>query len=137
VWVYLFQFGGKSSSAVRTLKAGDSTTKFSPRPVSFTTLRRVPFYRIRFEHCPNSTEAPTRSWTPLHCIHRMYHLYWRFTRYPNYKKLFRLRPENWITSGHVYKLRNGPTIWTRYFNYGKFHRLLCFILWLITGGKLY
>jgi len=99
----IFQFGSKSPSAVRTATTGESTTKFSPRPVLFTTLRRLPLHQTRFEHCPNSTEAPTRSWTPLPCIYQKYHLYWRFTRYHNYKKLFRCWPESWINSGHVYK----------------------------------
>ena len=106
----IFQFGGKSPSAVRTVTTGESTTKFSPRPVSFTTLRRVPLHPTRFEHCPNSTEAPIRSWTPLTCIYRMYHLVWRFTGYLNYKQLFRRRPVSWINSGHVYKPRNRPKL---------------------------
>jgi hypothetical protein len=52
----------------------------------------------------------------------MYRLYWRFKRYLNYKKLYKRMPDSWINSGHIYKPRNGPTTWTRYFNYGKIQR---------------
>jgi hypothetical protein len=119
----IFQFGSTSPSVVPTVTTRESTTKFSQRPASFTTLRRVPLHPTKFEHCPNSMEALARRWTPLPCAYRMYHLYWRFTRYLNYKKLYWRRPESWITSGHGYKPRNGLMIWTRYFNYGKLHRL--------------
>ena len=60
-----FRFGGKSSSGVRTVTFGGSTTKLSSIPVSFTTRRDVPFHLTRFVHCPISKETPTQIWTPL------------------------------------------------------------------------
>ena len=88
----IFQPSGKSPSAVRTVTAGKSTMKFSPKPVSYTMLRSVPSRPTRFKHCLNSTEVPTRCWTPLTCIYRRCHQYWRVTRYPNYKMLSRRKP---------------------------------------------
>ena len=88
----IFQPSGKSPSAVRIVTAGESTRKFSSKPVSYTMPQSVPLPPTRFEHCPNSTEVPTRCWTPLPCIYRRCHQYCRVTTYHNYKELSRRRP---------------------------------------------
>ena len=68
----------------------------------------------RLAHCPNSTEVPTRSWTPLPCIYWKCHQYWRVTRYPNYKKL-----SDGGRGKHSYKHRSGPMTWTHYCKYDR------------------
>ena len=121
MWVY--QSPNRRQFTIRCPNGNDWTiyNEVLSRPVSFRTLQRVPLHPTRFEHCPTSTEAPTRSWKLFPCIYRMYRLYWRFTSY-KYNKIFRRRPERWINSRDIYKHRNGPITWTRYFNYGRLHR---------------
>jgi len=88
----ILQPSGKSPSAVRTVNAGESTRKFSSKPVSYTMLQSVPSHPTKFEHCTNSTEVPTRCWTPLPCIYRRSHQHWRVMRYHNYENFSRRRP---------------------------------------------
>ena len=72
-WVYHFPTQRQVTIRCPNGNSWKVYEEFSPKPVSYTMLPSAPSRPTSFEHCLNSTEVPTRCWTPLPCIYRRCH----------------------------------------------------------------